>query len=175
MNIKEINIKLQYEKYVDPNFDWDNITMYIYDNNLNNSNFIDIFANKINWYWFCRFNKQLVNDLNLCEKYKNKINWHILSSGNYFSLEFCKQFYKKIDWYKYCEHNQLTIEMLFEFAPTFNNDTWVAISKYQKNLTKQFLDEYYHKISLKLLKNNQGISKELKYYFIDKYWTSAEN
>jgi len=169
MNIEKLNLKLQYEKYMDPNFNWKNHRIYIYDENFNDPKFIDIFINKINWQLFCIYNHQLPNNLDLCEKYKSNIHWKTLSSYHLFSFEFCKKFYKKIDWYKYCEHNRLTIEMLFEFAPIFNNNAWIAISKYQKNLTQPFLDMYHHKISPKLLRNNQCIRGSLINYFIDKY------
>ena len=168
MNIDKINLKLQYEKYVNPNFPWDDQVIYIYDKLFSDEAFIECFKNKINWKFFSIYNDQLCKNLTVCKKYKDYIHWSSLSSCSVLSTKFLTTFAEYIDWDMYCQCNQLTVHQLFKFAPLFTKSTWLYVCEYQSKINKKFIDKYYEKMSYNKIMWNIKIPANIRAYYIDK-------
>lgn len=95
-NIDKINCKLKYEKYYDPNFNWDNSAFYYFDKNIFTYEFIDTFKDKINFAYLYLYNKIKLNIIEKYVVYYNENTWCILVSHykNLFTPKFINKYHK---------------------------------------------------------------------------------
>ena len=79
--IKNIKNKLEWEKYYDPNFDWDNIQFY--KENVLSEDFIREFKDKVNWHLISCYQKLSVEFLiSITDSDTNTIDWRfVLTNG----------------------------------------------------------------------------------------------
>lgn len=169
MDINKVNTKLQYEKYADPKFPWNDHAIYIYDTIFSNEQFINCFKDKIDWKILSIYCDQICTNLTLCKKYKDYIDWKLISSSSQLSTRFLTKFAEYINWDIYCQCNQLTINQLFKFAPLFNDSTWLHVCEYQSKLNRKFIDKYHEKLSYYKLMWNIKIPADIRGYYIKKY------
>ena len=94
--IEKINNKLKYEKYYDPNFNWDNMAFYYFDKNIFTYEFIDTFKDKINFAYLYLYNKIKLNIIEKYIVYYNENTWYNLVN-NYkklFTPKFINKYHK---------------------------------------------------------------------------------
>ena len=84
---------LEWEKYYDPNFDWNDGDFY-FKNKLS-EDFIREFQDKVNWLaisWYQKLSEDFIRE------FQDKVNWYYISSNQKFSENFIKEFQDKVDW-----------------------------------------------------------------------------
>lgn len=99
IDINKVNKKLQYEKYYDPNFNWDNLAFYYFDNfdkNIFTYEFIDTFKDKINFANLYLYNKIKLNIIEKYVVYYNKSTWYTLVNKykKLFTPKFINKYHK---------------------------------------------------------------------------------
>ena len=78
-HLKDIKNKLDWEKYYDPNFDWDNIQFY--KENILSEDFIKEFKDKVNWEMISCYQKLSVEFL-ISITDSDTIDWRfVLTNG----------------------------------------------------------------------------------------------
>ena len=107
--IKNIKNKLEWEKYYDPTFDWDDYTLYT-DNNLS-EDFIREFQDKVDWLYISRF-QTLSEDF--IREFKDKVWWKNIFINQKLSEDFILEFKDEADacnyWTYAFEFQQLSEE-----------------------------------------------------------------
>ena len=164
--LKNIKNKLDWEKYYNPEFNWNSREFY-FNNNLSEE-FIEEFYKKINWQYLSYFyspSENLMNNFlyfwnwtyvlqhvkvsefllrNVIDKIIiDKNCWKVISQHQTLSEDFIREFKDKLDWGEICRNQKLSEDFIREFK---NKITIYEICRYQK-LSEEFIEELLHNIS----------------------------
>ena len=164
--LKNVKNKLDWEKYYNPEFNWNSREFY-FNNNLSEE-FIEEFYKKINWQYLSYFyspSENLMNNFlyfwnwtyvlqhvkvsefllrNVIDKIIiDKNCWKVISQHQTLSEDFIREFKDKLDWGEICRNQKLSEDFIKEFK---NKITIYEICRYQK-LSKEFIEELLHNIS----------------------------
>lgn len=71
--IKNIKKKIEWEKYYDPKFNWDN--PYFYTDNTLSEDFIREFKDKVSWKYISLYQRL---SRTFIKEFKDKIHWHCI-------------------------------------------------------------------------------------------------
>ena len=75
-------------------------------------NFIDEFANKLDWYFLCKY--QTLTE-NIIDKYIHKIDWRIFSIYQKLTENIIEKYKDKLSWYWVINENNFDKEFLLKY------------------------------------------------------------
>ena len=110
--IKDIKIKLEWEEYYNPDFDWNNWDFYNYKKNKLSEEFIREFKDKVNWRYISGCQK-LSEDF--IREFKDKVLWNYISGYQKLSEDFIREFKDRVDWLYILKCQELSEEFKEEF------------------------------------------------------------
>ena len=145
--IKDIKIKLEWEKYYNPDFDWNDYKFY--SNNILSEDFIREFKDKVDWSAICRYQKLSEEFI---EEFQDKLYWKHISCYQELSVEFIKKFRHKIDWELLSCSKYIDEDTLRKFQYSID---WDRVSRFaefrfltDKQLSEKFIEEFQNKLDL---------------------------
>lgn len=119
--LKDIKNKLNWQKYYNPDFDWDDENFY--NENILSIEFLKQFQDKINWFYMSKVG--WLNEL-ILDEFKDKIDWwHVSQIYNIFTEEFLIKF-------KMYLSKQILKLRCYGFEPNLF-----------AHISKEFLSEYF--------------------------------
>ena len=91
-HIKDIKNKIKWEKFYNPEFDWDDWKFYT--DNILSEDFIREFQDKVDWLYICKFQK-LSEDF--IREFKDKVWWRNIFINQTLSEDFIMEFKDEVD------------------------------------------------------------------------------
>ena len=141
-HINKVKQKLEWEKYYDPDFDWNNYCLYV--NGDLTEDFIEEFADKVDWHYICS-----CQDLSesLMRKYSDKLDWITVSRWQTLSEQFIEDFSQEINWHDIsygCAFSETFIEKYLNKLDLIHLSYEKCTEEFkQKCLKYHFNKEYY--------------------------------
>ena len=159
--IKDIKIKLEWEKYYNPDFDWNDYKFY--SNNILSEDFIREFKDKVDWSAICRYQKLSEEFI---EEFQDKLYWKHISGYQELSVEFIKKFRHKIDWELLSCSKYIDEDTLRKFQYSID---WDRVSRFaefrfltDKQLSEKFIEEFQNKLDLSQIFSLPYLSEKFK-------------
>lgn len=86
---------IEWEKYYNPNFDWNNLDFYRENSLTEDFDFIHEFQDKVHWEYISQYQK-LSEDF--IREFQDKVNWDLISIKQKMSESFLREFSDKVNW-----------------------------------------------------------------------------
>ena len=140
MKINTLNNRVRYSHFYHPKFDWNDDSNYKYKQFTDH--FVELFADKINWYKFVWYNRNSLSK-NIKMKYADKINWIYESLYHDLTEQDLKELLKKnikLNWLTISRECKLSESFILKHKHLVN---WHYISEEQK-LSKKFIKKYHY-------------------------------
>lgn len=191
--LKDIKNHISWEKYHDPDFNWNDRSFY--ENNNLTEDFIREFYTQINWNYLSYFQKNLSEDilndfmylwnwyyilqnikvsekqLRAIAEYVQKLEivnnmWRVISVTQKLSEDFIREYQRYISWHEVSRYQKLSESFIEEFSHEVD---WYNISRYQ-TLSEDFIKSNIHKMRPHDIVKYQKLSdkfvvKHFKNYF----------
>lgn len=183
----EIQNKIRWEKYYDPEFDWRHNIDYI-EKCLEDKCFINEFKPFIPWDYISYVGNFTSEAIYKTEKY---LNWRYLSYSLPNDWELIKRFHNRIDWTEYFRNpDHRNYSLLYKIAARYKNEidwdelsqnyllefdflkrfktniNWDKISAYYK-ITEELVLTFHRELNWKLIKSNTS-------FYPDKWSTATK-
>lgn len=108
--LETVKKKLEWEKYYDPDFEWDRIIYY--KNSELTEDFIREFHDKVNWEYISKCQKLSENFI---REFHDKVDWVSISINQKLSESFIREFQDKVDWECISSYQKLSENLVREF------------------------------------------------------------
>lgn len=168
MKINTLNNRVRYSHFYHPKFDWNDDSNYKYKQFTDH--FVELFADKINWYKFVWYNRTSLSKY-IKMKFANKINWIYESLYEDLTEQDLNELLNRkiqLNWDSISRNCKLSESFIIKYKYLVN---WHFISEEQK-LSDSFRKKYHYV----LFENNnyyklpffERLIKRFKEYYAEK-------
>ena len=156
--LKDIKNKIEWEKYRDPSFNWDDRSFYENNNHLA-EDFIREFYTKVNWNYLSYFQIDLSEDI--LNDFMYLWNWFYIFQTIKVSEKLLRVIVQKVEipnnlWRVISQYQKLSEDFIRDHQ---EHILWHEVSRYQK-LSESFIEEFSHKVDWYNISRYQTLSED---------------
>ena len=124
---------IKWEKYYDPDFNWNDEEFYYYSKAALSEDFIREFQDKVNWEYISLYQKLSEEFI---REFQDKVNWEYISCFQKLSEDFIREFQDKVYW------KSIYYSLINELTSAMVNDVWKT-----RIFSEDFIREFQDKMN----------------------------